>query len=237
MLPLWIGGELIGIITMLRSKDMGEFSEDELLILSKINTLISGDLKVQLDIEKTAYEYNTFGKSMNQMPIGLVILDSKLSPLYFNEAARSFFAEISGGGTDADSVQRSIRLLVSTLPPSDAYACPCHTVDICDRSVKITLFPARGVTNTVETVYALHITHPFLPDRKRLLVRHFGLTSRETEIVKLIENGYSNQGISDALIISLHTVKTHIENIYKKMKVNSRTSMIHKINETVSSTR
>lgn len=48
------------------------------------------------------------------------------------------------------------------------------------------------------------------------------LTFREKEILIGIASGASNQELSDSLGISLHTVKTHIYNIYKKINVPNR---------------
>jgi len=49
------------------------------------------------------------------------------------------------------------------------------------------------------------------------------MTSRELEVLKMIEAGYSNQEIADGLVISLTTVKRHISNIYAKLGATSRT--------------
>lgn len=49
------------------------------------------------------------------------------------------------------------------------------------------------------------------------------LTVRQKTILSLIGSGASNQRIADELCISPHTVKTHIYNIFKKIKVPSRT--------------
>ncbi len=52
------------------------------------------------------------------------------------------------------------------------------------------------------------------------------LTTREMEVLKLIEAGCSNQEIAEKLVISFTTVKRHISNIYTKLDVKSRTQAI-----------
>ena len=48
------------------------------------------------------------------------------------------------------------------------------------------------------------------------------LTQRETEILQLLAEGYSNGEISEKLFISNHTTKTHLEKIYDKLGVHNR---------------
>lgn len=51
------------------------------------------------------------------------------------------------------------------------------------------------------------------------------LTSRESEIAKLIYDGLTNKEISNRLDITTSTVKNHTKNIYAKLKVNDRLSL------------
>jgi len=60
----------------------------------------------------------------------------------------------------------------------------------------------------------------------------FSLTARETEILKLLEEGKSNREIEETLFISSNTVKVHIYRIYKKLGTKNRietVNALHKI--------
>lgn len=48
------------------------------------------------------------------------------------------------------------------------------------------------------------------------------MTKRESEIVTLISNGFTNKEISNKLNISIYTVKSHVHNILEKMALNTR---------------
>lgn len=48
------------------------------------------------------------------------------------------------------------------------------------------------------------------------------LTLREKEILELLIKGYSNRKIAKLLFISIHTVKAHIESIYRKFGVHNK---------------
>jgi DNA-binding NarL/FixJ family response regulator len=51
-----------------------------------------------------------------------------------------------------------------------------------------------------------------------------GLTFRELEVLRLVATGKSNKEIAAALVISEHTVARHVQNIFNKLGVPSRTA-------------
>jgi ATP/maltotriose-dependent transcriptional regulator MalT len=53
-----------------------------------------------------------------------------------------------------------------------------------------------------------------------------GLTDRELEVVRLIRDGLTNQEIADRLVIATGTVRTHLENIFEKLDVHTRTAAV-----------
>ncbi|MNI23785.1 Transcriptional regulatory protein LiaR [compost metagenome] len=52
-----------------------------------------------------------------------------------------------------------------------------------------------------------------------------GLTLREKEVLMLIADGKSNKDISEALHISIKTVKTHVSNLLMKCELEDRTQL------------
>ena len=57
--------------------------------------------------------------------------------------------------------------------------------------------------------------------------REAGLTSRELEILRALSGGHSNKAIARLLWLAEQTVKFHLTNIYRKLKVSSRTEAVN----------
>ncbi len=51
-----------------------------------------------------------------------------------------------------------------------------------------------------------------------------GLTTREVEVLRLVAQGMSNNQIAEQLVLSPNTVNAHIQSIYRKLDVNSRSA-------------
>ncbi len=53
-----------------------------------------------------------------------------------------------------------------------------------------------------------------------------GLTEREQDVLVVLTKGLSNKEIADTLCISEKTVKTHLNNIFRKLDVTRRLQAI-----------
>jgi DNA-binding CsgD family transcriptional regulator len=63
------------------------------------------------------------------------------------------------------------------------------------------------------------------------------LSRREQEILGWLRRGESNTAIAAALDISPHTVKNHLQRIFRKIGVNNRTQAAAQYNEAMRATR
>jgi DNA-binding CsgD family transcriptional regulator len=66
---------------------------------------------------------------------------------------------------------------------------------------------------------------------KKSLSNLDSLTKQEQNILRLILENKTNKEIAEALFVSISTVKTHINNIFKKLKVQSRDELKSLINK------
>ncbi len=67
------------------------------------------------------------------------------------------------------------------------------------------------------------------------LQKKHGLSAREMEILNLMIDGKSYKQMEETLHISIHTVKSHVYNLYRKLKVKNRHQLIHMISTSQSS--
>ena len=58
------------------------------------------------------------------------------------------------------------------------------------------------------------------------MIKNRYLTEREREIVKLILSGKNKRNIAKILSLSVSTIKTNVENIYRKFEVHNRVELI-----------
>jgi pimeloyl-ACP methyl ester carboxylesterase/DNA-binding CsgD family transcriptional regulator len=85
-------------------------------------------------------------------------------------------------------------------------------------------------------VFRAEVAEFLVPDREELAaqsaatVRSVGadpvseLSAREVEVLRLAAEGYDNEGIAGALVLSVRTVERHLQNIYAKLDVRGKSA-------------
>jgi DNA-binding NarL/FixJ family response regulator len=58
------------------------------------------------------------------------------------------------------------------------------------------------------------------------------LTKRETEIAGLVSQGLANKAVAGQLGVAEGTVKIHLNNIYRKLRVSNRTDLLLRVIKT-----
>jgi DNA-binding NarL/FixJ family response regulator len=98
------------------------------------------------------------------------------------------------------------------------------------RSIRLYLYRGPGPDfserdRAVLTLLRPHLYQAYLDaERRRHPVRR--LTPRQTELLSLVAAGHTNTQIARRLGVTEGTVRTHLENIYERLDVSSRTAAV-----------
>ena len=96
-------------------------------------------------------------------------------------------------------------------------------------------FKGKEIAAILEIGYELFYTFIGKPDDldmtrlKRITEQE--MTQRELDVLLKVAEGKTNQAIADELFISLHTIKSHLKNIFIKLDVASRAEAIVLLNK------
>jgi len=97
---------------------------------------------------------------------------------------------------------------------------------------------SAGLENISDSIYLVARGGSYMsPSIARKVVEYFrpniksdeGLTPKEQQVVRGIQDGLSYKMIADKLQVSINTVNYHIKNIYKKLEVRTRTELLKKL--------
>lgn len=88
----------------------------------------------------------------------------------------------------------------------------------------------KALENMIDHIYTNDKTLKEMPSPtvrlRKVAPETSHLTDRELEVIRLIEQEYSNKQIAEKLFISERTVETHRKNIFRKTKTNSVIGLI-----------
>lgn len=96
-----------------------------------------------------------------------------------------------------------------------------------ERSLDQPLDPPLEATHAPASAIPIDNTPSSTLDARCDYVRqHFGLTERETDMVRLLAHGRSKTSISKELFISENTVKSYTRNVYSKLNIHSKQQLL-----------
>lgn len=78
--------------------------------------------------------------------------------------------------------------------------------------------------NVIEAFGSALLSTAVLPEAGELILN--ALTRKETRVLQLLSEGYSNSAMSEKLFVSDSTVRTHLRNINSKLNASSRTQAV-----------
>ncbi|MFV8828085.1 LuxR C-terminal-related transcriptional regulator [Alkalihalobacterium sp. APHAB7] len=223
-IPLKCESKIIGLIGIHKPLCSGNYSSNEIQILESVSKFISINLKRHLEFKQLQYAKSMLTRSMGELPIGVLVVDKNFSILYKNEVAIKYCPNLNY----ADKNNPLTKVKEAVLARINSNLTDGLNLTIGELSFRINTHETWDIKDQHFTIYIYSETKQNEDPIERATIE-FGLSKREAEIIGLISKGYSNNDIANRLFLSINTVKTHLANIFNKLGVNNRTSVIHKI--------
>ena len=246
MLYLKYDQKLLGFIGLHRSDERDSFSEIELSIAERIAPFLSQALEKARLFKETKTKSNLIRAFLNQMPMGLAILDMDFNTLFQNIKARRIYSYFNKNRIrfhDFNAEQKPLPAIVyqkcfalknhaslnhlKSGPLSVTF--PIIMTKKIKYDVRIEVLRENDY-NATDPVFFISIDEKKLNNQiinEEELKSQFGLTAREIEIITYLFKGFRNSEIADLLKIRCGTVKNHLKNVFSKMGVSTRTSLIY----------
>lgn len=242
-MELVIHGNSIATLGLFRPKRDPDFTVTDNVKAMLSVSAIANALGRAIQQEKYQESFSLLEQSASVISrVGLLILDEHLAVLYCDANAHEWFAADADGATGRRHASPALPPELSALlteyhhrlrKDADVEKFE-HTLSISNRQRTAS---AQVHVRAHKTIYGRwRILVYVLPDERSLCplnrLLNLGLSKREAEIVQLVMEGLRNYEIADKISISLNTVQSHLNKIFRKLGVSSRPELIVKVTKT-----
>ena len=216
-------------VAFFKSRAEGDFSPEELSQLEQIYVYIANDYKNFKKYEQARIIANIQSEIILSGEKAYLVTDDFMHIMSCNHAAKSCLDDILGGAAEGLDGSRPCSWLPFLLGSElDHAENRVQTRVIRDYIFKIYTYDQRysnGIVDRYHWITIARAEQPAANDRSgEALPAGTGqpLTKAELRVARLLAKGLTYQAVADQLVVSYHTVKKHVQNIYQKCGVNSR---------------
>jgi DNA-binding CsgD family transcriptional regulator len=232
------GGRLLGRLLLSRPPHANNFSSQEKAKADLMVPHLSAILHEKL-ILRQSEENNKLLKSLIvTIPHrGIMVLDETFQAMYIDKKAMKVLSdrgltEYGKGGSNLslpEAFYRACERLSKRAAENPRIAEERLSLEFnsAKQPLPILLRLVKPAHKPQRFLVCLYPEYSSMPFHQRL--RSFGLTNREQEIASLICEGLENQVIADKLHISIFTLLAHLRSMFKKLAVNSRSSLTYRL--------
>jgi len=205
--------------------------------LELVAPFISQEFEVRMSIDKATKRTSVLETVLNMEKSGVILFDKSLENhvIYHNPICTQYCLDFF---PDRGSAKNIVQHFVdSVVVPYDSPFPEISDLTVKLKSQQGTSYRIRIVENMEDdrnlyTVFinSLHKNHVIIED-ECFQNLYAILTPKEREVTMLISQGLTNQQIANRMFISLSTVKSHTQRIFRKSNVKNRASLIAMLND------
>ncbi len=225
-------GIIIGGIVLLRSKNEGDFNKKEIDLMKKATIYLSTITANYLLDNELRIKQGLYKSLCNQSPVGLIVFNAyyPYKIQYINSSAIRYTLDILDENLSRNPTEQFIKQHIINANNFEQFGSFKTIISHSLKKYNLNVTPSQTADNT-PLVHAYIIPQNTPSEIQNILNmnNYNDLTVRQKEIIKYVLHGFTNQEISEKLFISVSTVKTHLNNIFKELQVSNRLSLYSKL--------
>jgi DNA-binding CsgD family transcriptional regulator len=209
------------VVGLAYNRDRRSFTERDRLILN-----LAREHFVQA--YQSAELIDRLSTALDLANLGVIVLNERNRATFVSRRVNQWLSQFLGAGVTASGelpelLAGWVRSQAATLEASDDAPAPTRPL-VVERDGERLVVRCVGRNELARDTQLLFALQPIRPTDQRLTT--LGLTSRECQVLRFVAQGQSDVGVARALDLSPGTVKKHLERIYRKLGVSSRTAAI-----------
>jgi DNA-binding CsgD family transcriptional regulator len=235
--------EVYGRVVWMRSEKYSRFTDQEVHMAKAIAPYMAHALAYNQMRQRLKLKGKILNYIEKQSSVGMILLDEKLDVVHINQKAEELLDACEGAAADGAGKAQVLAQLVKKCweikfsmrgRPADFKAIPRKcTISVGNHSHFATTYKAlthaSGAQNSLLFMVCIEEETPAVNVDPQHLKATYRLSKREIDVVDLLFLGLKNAQIAEKLFISEITVKKHLQNIFTKVGVKNRTSLVNKV--------
>ena len=212
-------------VTFFKSLKEGDFTEEELQKLREIYVYIANSYKNFKKYEQAKIVANIQSEIIASGEKAYFITDDFMHVMNYNQGAQDCLKDLLGemiaGQISTTEPCSWLPFLLGGEGDTGTENCVLTRV-IKDYIFKIYTYDRTYSNGIVDRYHWITISKKQDEEESGKAEVEIPLTPTELRVAELMQSGLTYQAIADELIVSYHTIKKHVQNIYAKCGVNNR---------------
>lgn len=211
-------------IAFFKYREEGDFTEEELDRLRDIYTFVANSYKNFKKHEQAKIISNIQDEIISTGEKAYLVTDDFMHIMSYNQTAMEYLKDILGPSIaeQMSSTQPCAWLPFLLGGGSTAAADRVQTSVVKDYVFKVYTYDQGYSHGIVDRYHWITISKNEPGKGGDAAGQKLPLTQAEWRVAELLRGGLTYQAIADRLVISYHTVKNHVQNIYAKCGIKSR---------------
>lgn len=218
-------------IIFFKSVSEGDFSDDEMEHLKKIYGYVATSYKNFKKHEQAKIISNIQDEIISSGENAYLITDDFMHIMSYNQRAEQYLTDILGSSVKEQMDYEKPCLWLPFLLENGSNNINENYVQtkvIKNLVFKIYTYDQSYSHGIVDRYHWITISKQKAETDKIFVKKKLPLTKTEWKVAELLNDGLTYQAIADEMMISYHTVKNHVQNIFSKCDIRNR-YQLHKI--------